>query len=790
MDQKTDFSVALAAEDAGQPWFHHTFDVTPGRPHELRLRLIDRQKAAGQDLVYAGAKILFTDAKGQEIQLQTCGGHLQIPDLDPLKIEVLAGFDGSDHHRAAGLCCRYFIPPPRAVYAHLIVEWPQDQIDFLDCNPMAVNWIKDGQQVINSVRTSSRFRQTFVQDIASVPPEKADSLTDIIRIPVNQMTAIVDQFKPAGDWEPVLSRLDGLVDGEAEDAGQRRKRLGAQTRKRLAISFVGSDRGFARLSCLADLYLIREAEFEQQLGLAGFDRLIIETTTEPLCGEWRHQLSTLSGTLTPKGQALCASAKAQGVPICLFVTSGPMEFYLWRDFAKIADTVIIEGVEKDWSGTDLFGIKPTFIRPATEPAANPALRGTDADLRLLVPTASDVFNDPEFAGFLQDQTSYDTLFTEYHYDFVARPLKERLPEAPFHAARALYHTRMTKLMQESRLVLVPGSSLRSNEQLLALLLDAISCGSIPILFGATSLDHPIIDSLEQVYDISELQELQRIYRVQWHWEDRWRSLFRKVCEDHVWKSEDRTALLGEDPFGPDHDTPLMTAIIVSKRPQLVASCIEAFRRQTAARKELIIVLNMSTKPEDLPPLAENEHVFQLPPNCTVGQCLNAAIAEATGRYWTKMDDDDFYIDTYLADLRAYFRATQADCLGRQAVYFYFDGPKQSLARDFLARRCFRLARAGNYLSGATLSGDKAAPSPEFSDRFRNAADSSWVETAHDEGYRVISFDSSSLTVFRNADERFHTWKMPDLQNGPRRLSELGSGNIHKVLNGSADSSPV
>ncbi|MFQ6551592.1 glycosyltransferase family 2 protein [Aestuariibius insulae] len=651
---------------------------------------------------------------------------------------------------------------------------------------MSIDWVGQGNEIISSLKTACRIREQLFREMISHYLETEDSFNDISRIPLEQMTAIVDQFQPSGSWDPVLSKLDKLVQQEIDDADQRRERLRAEARKKISIGFIGSERAYARLSCFADLHLIREAEFESQLKFGEFDRLIVETTTEPLCGEWRHKLSSLSGEIPEMGRQLLSKATEFDLPTCLFATVGSGEFHLWRELSEQVGSVVIEGMESDWDKADLSKVTSRFIKPATEPCANAALCGTDPDTRLLVPVASDVFNDPEFAEFLQTQTSYGTLFTEYHYDFVARSLRERLPGITFEAERALFHSRMTKLIQESRLVLIPGSSLRSKEQLLALLLDAIASGSIPVIFGETELRYPIVDAIDRVWAASELQELQRLYRIQWYWEHRWRFLFRKVCEDYTWKSDDRTAIFGKDPLDPDYDEPLITAIIVSKRPQLVASCIDAFRNQTARKKELIVVLNMSTEPESLPALAENESVFRLPPNCTVGQCLNAGVASSNGKYWTKMDDDDFYVDTYLEDLQAYFRATQADCLGRQAVYFYFDGANESRARDFLTRRCFRLARAGNYLSGATLSGRADVPLIEFSDRFRNAADSIWVESAHQEGYRVVSYDSSSLTVFRNADESFHTWKMPDLQNSPRRLSYIGPNNIHAVLNAHSD----
>ncbi|HVS10708.1 MAG TPA: glycosyltransferase family A protein, partial [Planctomycetota bacterium] len=257
----------------------------------------------------------------------------------------------------------------------------------------------------------------------------------------------------------------------------------------------------------------------------------------------------------------------------------------------------------------------------------------------------------------------------------------------------------------------------------------------------------------------------------------WRGLYRQVMRDHLWCSDERASLLGRDPCSEDFDRPRMSAVMISKRPHLLAKCLETFRGQSWPDRELVLVLNVDTLPDELPPLCENERLFVVPEHFNIGRCLNMAIDAATGHYWAKMDDDDYYSATYLEEYAWYYRATQADTLGRQSVYFYFDGADCTKARFSSVRRCRRALESGEFVAGASLSGQRQASLPRFSNHYRNSADFYWMKSLWEKGKRIFSYDSTSIVVFRDASEDNHTWMASGVSAMTREFSTLTQGNI-------------
>ena len=657
---------------------------------------------------------------------------------------------------------------------------------------MAVAWQGDGRAVGKRVAEAARLRADLLArhlPAGACPPE---ILAQVASIPAEQVAAIRSQFAPAGDWAPVLARLTAdEAHPEAVDLEERiARRAAARAPDAPRVAFVGSARTHARLRCLASVFLLREAHWRAQLDALAPDRIVVETAAETVPGDWRGALASLSGALPEGGAALCEGARERGIALCLLVTAGPGEMPVWRGLAARADAVAIEGDRAGWpaSGPGAPPEGAAFVRRATEPTANPALRAKGAEGRMLVPVASDAFQHPGLAALLQQPTAYAALMSEFHYRFAPKGLADRLAPSVQPAVPAPSRAHAVALMQAASLVLLHGRSLRSEGEMVDIALDAIAAGAIPVIHGPTEVRHPIVARLDRVWNRVELQELQRLYRISWLRERRWRALLREVCRHHVWTSEERAAVLGADPFPEGHDTPMVSAVTISKRPHRLDGCLAGFRGQTAPARELIVVLNTDEPPAELPELREGERVFVVPESWSIGRCLNMAIAEARGALWTKMDDDDSYSAHYLEELAWYARATQADAIGRQAIYFYFEGEDRTLGRLFMLDRCFgRLAAAPrrDHASGATLSAVVGGAAPPFSNTMRNAADSSWNDAVHDAGCRFVCYDSTSITVHRGADESVHTWRMSGAVAARLPLyQEFCAGNLHEVLEAS------
>ena len=147
-----------------------------------------------------------------------------------------------------------------------------------------------------------------------------------------------------------------------------------------------------------------------------------------------------------------------------------------------------------------------------------------------------------------------------------------------------------------------------------------------------------------------------------------------------------------------------------------------------------------------------------------------------------MDDDDYYSDQYLRQTAAYYRSTQADVVGRQAAYYYFEGSDVVMSREGITKRNFALMVAKGHISGATLSGRKDRQIPMFSSTQRNSADRQWVERVIYQNYRVFSAGGTEMIVHRDADERNHTWQLQGNVDFMQGFTEISAGNVYRWLN--------
>jgi hypothetical protein len=340
------------------------------------------------------------------------------------------------------------------------------------------------------------------------------------------------------------------------------------------------------------------------------------------------------------------------------------------------------------------------------------------------------------------------------------------------------HTRAEQrlMLQSARLVLLPADSLLTDACLLDIALDAIVSGAIPVMFGTPRGAHSLLHALDRVHSAADLVALQARYRTAWLAERRSRRLMCDVMRDHILTAAHRTALLGMDPFEAAFDTPPISTVLISKRPHLLAQCLAAFRRQSWANKELVLILNTGALPGDMPDLAPNEHVMSLPVTANIGECLNRAIAFSTGRYWAKMDDDDTYADTYLEETVHAYRASQADVVGRASVLFYFQRHDETHSR-FSPAPPTRELLTSRYVSGATLSGDTRWLDLPFSPRDRNSMDTHWLHAVMSGGHRVLCADMTSLIVFRSSKDSDHTWQLTRSAATMRNFTCLAHGDV-------------
>ncbi|PZX14353.1 glycosyl transferase family 2 [Palleronia aestuarii] len=770
-----------------------SFRVISGSVYELRLLLSRRDGTGPKPLKLSPIRIDFSDDRGRPVDLRLVTGRNHVPHLNPMQVEllpegpVLQDEEEAARWHAAGYASRFIVAPPDATDLRIASDDPDVEIAAAEVLPLGIDWPGEGRATSRHVEAIAASRAELIERLLPDPALRPDPvIRALARIPVEQFDAIRGQFRPGGDWRKVLKRMAEGAEAEAEEFEERVRRLAAARRREIRVGLVGHPRTYERLRFLCDVVWLRKELCTDQLAEMGFDLILIETVAESGPGDWNGAFLQLDGDMAPEGTALFRAARARGLPVHLLLSAAPAASHFWRGAIEAADAVLVEGNPQDWSGDAPCPALPDharFLRRATEPAAGPAalLEPRLHDL-MLVPVGSDLFQFPDFADFLSTPGCYDALVTEFHYGFAPSSLTPRLKGRKVAMAPDLSRRQQTYLLRNATIVLLNATTLRTEAELLDIALDAIVAGAIPVLVGPVPPEGAVFAALDRVTAPSELMELQRSYRIAWLRERRWRALYRLVMRHHVWRAEDRAALLGEDLYDADFDRPRMSTILVSRRPHLIERCLETFRAQSWPETELVMVLNLDEPPSNLPELRENEHLFVLPAHFNIGRCLNMAIAASTGRYWAKMDDDDYYASTYLEEYAWYYHATQADTVGRIPILFYMSGQDLTLIKSQKFERCRRITKLMDFSSGATLSGDKNGSLPKFSNSQRNSADSEWIRSVtKSSGLRTASYDGTSFIVFRDADESNHTWMMSGRSTNMIGLSPVCEGNLFERI---------
>lgn len=101
--------------------------------------------------------------------------------------------------------------------------------------------------------------------------------------------------------------------------------------------------------------------------------------------------------------------------------------------------------------------------------------------------------------------------------------------------------------------------------------------------------------------------------------------------------------------------PHISVILATRdRPRFLPLALACYQHQTwpSADRELILVDDGDQHPvADTAVAAVGGRLLRLPPGTPLGSKLNAGIAAARGRFIQKMDDDDWYAPTFLAEMQ-------------------------------------------------------------------------------------------------------------------------------------------
>jgi hypothetical protein len=140
--------------------------------------------------------------------------------------------------------------------------------------------------------------------------------------------------------------------------------------------------------------------------------------------------------------------------------------------------------------------------------------------------------------------------------------------------------------------------------------------------------------------------------------------------------------------------PAVSALLVTKRPQLLAGAVAALRAQTYPELEIVVGLHGVAPPPELPP---GTTVVPISAERCLGEALAEATGAAAGELLTKVDDDDRYGPEHIWDLVLARHYTGATVVGKGAEFVYLE-PKELTVRRRMGAELFTDTVAGGTIT--------------------------------------------------------------------------------------------
>ncbi|MGP5524469.1 glycosyltransferase family protein [Glutamicibacter arilaitensis] len=211
-------------------------------------------------------------------------------------------------------------------------------------------------------------------------------------------------------------------------------------------------------------------------------------------------------------------------------------------------------------------------------------------------------------------------------------------------------------------------------------------------------------------------------------------------------------------------SPKVSAVVSTIRPHQLQHIFETVVKQKDVEVELILVAHkFTTEAATINAMAkaigvENYRLIEKGEESTLGDCLNAAVAKASGDFITKMDDDDLYGEHYLFDQVSALRFSGASIVGKQAHYMYLADSEATLLR-FPERE----HRFTNLVMGPTILGHASVFREIPFDTRNRGEDTKFLKDVIERGGTIYSSDRFNFTQMRGNDGVTHTWNLTDAE---------------------------
>lgn len=204
---------------------------------------------------------------------------------------------------------------------------------------------------------------------------------------------------------------------------------------------------------------------------------------------------------------------------------------------------------------------------------------------------------------------------------------------------------------------------------------------------------------------------------------------------------------------------LISIICCTIRQHLMENVFNNYERQTWKEKELIIVLNKGdmdiSQWEQRGKCASNVTVYSSKEEWTLGESLNYAIEKAKYPFIAKFDDDDDYAPNYLAKSMETLVKTNADVVGKQSVFMYFEKEKILVIQKPGKENQF----VNQGIKGATLLFKKEVFENVRFPALNLGEDTFFLRECARNRFKIFSTDKHNYVCLRKSNPAHHTWNI-------------------------------
>lgn len=557
------------------------------------------------------------------------------------------------------------------------------------------------------------------------------------------------------------------------------------------IAFVGSQELALELEFDAQVTRVRESTWRSGVQAGQFDYLLLETVWNAACDDWRYSMVG-GGEESTELRALLKHCRSIALPIVLWFREDPINYprFAWLmphvSRVYVVDDRLGDLVRKDHPTVHVATLPPAIQPALHNPVRSYALQESRESFReqVLFDGWWDAVADTELRDFLGGLRSSGLRVCESEWEFGGARVQDMPELAPYvlGCVDAASKDVLNKLIDVE---LFFPKSLRLPWRQQQAALRAAAAGALVGVVGEMNFGSAagiawsgagegLGHWLSSVRG-SALGRAAAAHRMR-------RELLTKHCLVDRLNQIDRDLGLGvlQSETEPD-----VAMILVTMRPQLLASCVDRFRQDKYPNKELVVVLHGNhdlVAAQSLVQGDERIRFIQAGRERSLGACLNHAIETSRSEYWAKVDDDDLYGPFYLTDLMLGRRVCDFTVAGKPPMFTYLDASDELYFDPIWGAHADLWhappeARAA-LVAGATLAGKRSLlDRVRFSEKRRGGSDSDFIRRCYEDGFGVMSMDGFNFARYRSGEAGFHTWAMDERELRGRAIRLGGLDDV-------------